>query len=42
MEIPQIKDKITARAFALAMAVEYRGNILRGNNKYAIVGSTVD
>lgn len=42
MEIPQIKDKITARAFALAMAVEYRGSIVRGSAKYSLVGSTIE
>lgn len=41
MEIPQIKDKITARAFTLAMAVKYRIGIA-GTQKYSLIGNTVE
>ena len=41
MEIPQIKDKITARAFALYLSIKLRGDLYRGNNKYSPNNKTV-
>lgn len=38
MEIPQIKDKITARAFALALSVKLRGDL---NDKYSTTRSII-
>lgn len=42
MNIPNIDSKVMARAFALAMAIKYRGSIVRGNTKYSLIGSTTE
>lgn len=41
MEIPQIKDKVTARAFALYLSTKLRGDIYRGSDKYSPNNKTV-